>query len=369
MALLKYGNHVDANGYEIRNRKIEKVSELPSPKESDAGREVFLTSTNRLYVCTGSSWELKATDSDLLEGKNGAYYRELDNATGSITSARVSDFDTQVRNNQLDQLAPPTGPLSLNGQKITNLAPASSSTDAVTKAQLDAVSEIATSAASGVALKLPVRVAATENIPLSGTQTIDGIALVAGDRVLVAGQNAAASNGIYIASANGWTRATDSDEDHELTPGTLVAVYEGVDNGDTLWGISSDSPIVVGTSDQIWNKVLGAGESGFLSAGNGLVASGSTVSVRPGVGIIADSSSTRIDTNVVARKFVGAVPAGNVNATITHNLNSVDVQVTVREVSSGDIVLVQATATGTNTVSLSFGAAPTTNQYRVIVVG
>lgn len=369
MALIKFGNHVDANGYEIRNRKVEKVASLPSPVAGDEGREVFLTSTKRFYVCTGSAWELKATDADQLGGQAPSYYLNLANSTGTITSAKVSDFDAQVRNARLDQLALPTSALNLNGQKITGLAAGSAATDAVNKGQLDAVSAIASAAASGVALKLPVRAVSTTNITLSGTQTIDGVSLVAGNRVLVAGQTTAKDNGIYVVASGAWTRATDADQDGELGQGTLVAVYEGTANGDTLWGISSDAAITVGTTSQTWSRVLGGGLAGFTAAGNGLTASGSTVSVNPGLGILADGSSTRIDTSVVARKYVGAVPAGTSPVTVTHNLNSTDVAVTVREVSSGDIILVQATASGANTVALDFGSNPTTNQYRVTITG
>lgn len=370
MALIKFGNHLDASGYEIRNRKIEKVASLPAPVAGDEGREVFLTSTKRYYVSTGSAWELKATDSDLLGGQNSAWHRDLSNSTGNLTSGRISDFDTQVRNSRLDQLALPTAAVSLNSQKLTNVANGTAANDAVNKSQLDAVSAIANAAASGVAIKSPVRAVATGNIAtLSGTQTIDGVALVANDRVLLAGQTTASANGIYVVASGAWTRATDADGTNELAPGTLVAVREGTSNGDSLWGITSDAAITVGTTAQTWVKLLSAGGTSFSVAGSGLTSSGSTISVQAGLGIIADGSSTRVDTTVVARKYVGDVPAGTSPVTITHNLNTTDVMVTVKEVSSGDIVLVGTTISGVNTVSLDFGANPVANQYRVIIVG
>ena len=59
------------------------------------------------------------------------------NHTGTQTASTISDFDTQVRTNRLDQMAAPTGSVSLNSQKITNLATPTSNTDASTKAYVD----------------------------------------------------------------------------------------------------------------------------------------------------------------------------------------------------------------------------------------
>jgi hypothetical protein len=59
------------------------------------------------------------------------------NHTGSQTASTISDFDTQVRTSRLDQMAAPTGSLSVNSQKITNLATPTSNTDASTKAYVD----------------------------------------------------------------------------------------------------------------------------------------------------------------------------------------------------------------------------------------
>ena len=59
------------------------------------------------------------------------------------------------------------------------------------------------------AWKSACRVVATGNVTLSGLRTIDGVAVVAGDRVLVAGQDEAAENGVYVAAAGTWTRAAD----------------------------------------------------------------------------------------------------------------------------------------------------------------
>jgi len=75
---------------------------------------------------------------------------------------------------------------------------------------------------------LPARVATTgSNITLSGTQTIDGVAVVAGDRVLVKDQTTTANNGVYVVAAGAWARATDADSVAEVQRGTQIAVLEG----------------------------------------------------------------------------------------------------------------------------------------------
>ncbi len=96
--------------------------------------------------------------------------------------------------------------------------------------------------------KQSVRVATTANIALTGLQTIDGVALSAGDRVLVKNQGTASQNGIYVASTGAWARAGDADASLEVTPGMLVPVEQGATNGDSLWQLVTDAPITLGTT-------------------------------------------------------------------------------------------------------------------------
>jgi hypothetical protein len=78
--------------------------------------------------------------------------------------------------------------------------------------------------------KKSVRVATTANITLSATQTIDGIAVAVGDRVLVKNQTTASQNGIYVVAAAAWTRATDADISEEIAS-AIVCADEGTANG------------------------------------------------------------------------------------------------------------------------------------------
>lgn len=96
--------------------------------------------------------------------------------------------------------------------------------------------------------KQSVRAATVANITLSGVQTIDGVALTVGDRVLVKDQTAAAQSGIYLVAAQGWTRATDADNGTKLSSGARVAVEEGTSNAGSVWYLSTAGTINVGTT-------------------------------------------------------------------------------------------------------------------------
>lgn len=109
----------------------------------------------------------------------------------------------------------------------------------------------ATSATAPSAWLDPVRAATIEPIVLSGAQTIDGVSLVAGDRVLVKDQDAAPEqNGIYVvADPLGWSRAGD-----RLIPGVATMCREGNANEDRGWVLASDT-VDVGTTAQEWTRL------------------------------------------------------------------------------------------------------------------
>jgi hypothetical protein len=103
--------------------------------------------------------------------------------------------------------------------------------------------------------KQSVRVATTANIALAGLQTIDTVALVAGDRVLVKNQTVAKDNGIWIAAAPVWTRATDADTNAEVTSALLVSVEQGATLADSRWQLVTDGVIVLGTTPLTFQDV------------------------------------------------------------------------------------------------------------------
>lgn len=96
----------------------------------------------------------------------------------------------------------------------------------------------------GLAVKAPCRVATTANITLSGEQTINSVAVVAGDRVLVKDQTTASENGVYEVSTSAWTRTADFDGNRDVISGTLVLVEGGL-----FYELTTDNPITIGTSN------------------------------------------------------------------------------------------------------------------------
>lgn len=94
--------------------------------------------------------------------------------------------------------------------------------------------------------KQPARAATTANITLSGLQVIDGVSLIAGDRVLVKNQTLPAQNGIYVVSGSGWARSADANDSAEIPPGFEITISEGTGQADTRWRLVSDGPLVIG---------------------------------------------------------------------------------------------------------------------------
>lgn len=103
--------------------------------------------------------------------------------------------------------------------------------------------------------KRSVRVATTANITLSGVQTIDGVTVAAGDRVLVKNQTTAAQNGIYVVSSGAWTRAADADNSSEIGA-AVVAVDSGSAGGGEMWTTTFKTTDTIGTTSMNWYEVL-----------------------------------------------------------------------------------------------------------------
>lgn len=101
---------------------------------------------------------------------------------------------------------------------------------------------------TSVAIKPPCRVATTANITLYGEQTIDSVAVVEGDRVLVKDQTNAWENGIYVAATGTWTRAKDFDGNRDVVQGTIVLVRPAT-TGTLFYEVQTANPIVIGTSN------------------------------------------------------------------------------------------------------------------------
>ena len=110
-------------------------------------------------------------------------------------------------------------------------------------------------------MKTSVRMATTANITLSGVQTFDGVTGVACDRVLVKNQTAGAENGLYLQAAGAWTRTTDFDTSAKTTSGALLTVQEGTVTADTIWQLTTNEPITLGTTSLTFTEFVGGGGS------------------------------------------------------------------------------------------------------------
>jgi hypothetical protein len=106
-----------------------------------------------------------------------------------------------------------------------------------------------------ISYKKPVRAATTANITLSGTQTIDGVVLVVGDRVLVKNQSSASANGIYVVAASAWSMASDADSSSEIAA-SVVSVLSGTANGGEFWTTTFKSTDTLATTAMNWYEVV-----------------------------------------------------------------------------------------------------------------
>jgi hypothetical protein len=189
---------------------------------------------------------------------------------GTFTKITVNGkgLATAASQASLSDLSSPTGNFSFASNKLTNLADPTSDQDAATKFYVDSV-------AQGLDVKASVVAATTANITLSGAQTIDGVSVVAGNRVLVKNQTAQADNGIYVASNTSWSRSADANTWDEL-----VSAYTFVETGstyaDTGWVCTVNAGGTLGTTPVTWSQFSGAGT---YQAGTGLTLTGNTFSI------------------------------------------------------------------------------------------
>jgi hypothetical protein len=411
---MKILNNLDLVKNELRNARVQNLGTAPtSPVE---GQIYHNTTDHKLYYYDGSVWVVLDDNAvDAISGTapiqasetSGTVTISIDAATsstaGSMSSSDKSKLDgatSEATNGKL-VIRDSSGPGGTTG--TFKVAEPTDSAHPATKAYVDAYVQ-------GIDAKASVRAATTANITLSGTQTIDGVAVIAGDRVLVKNQTTASNNGIYVVGSGSWVRAADANSAEELSPGTFVFVEEGTVNGDAGYVMNADAPITLGTSDITWVQFSGAGQ---VVAGDGLTKSNNTLNVVgtadritanadsidiaatyagqnsiSTVGTIASGTWTATDVGVehggtgastasAARQNLGAastiaatVTGSGTTHTVTHNLNTRDIIVQVWETTGSyqqvfpDIELVSV-----NAVDIKFSTAPGSDSYRVIVMG
>ena len=286
----KFLTNIDLNSNELQNAKIHVLASDPgSPVEG----QLWYNSTTKLLKFRTNS--------------------------ATITLGR------------LDQISAPTASVDLNSQKLTSVADGTNPGDAVNKGQLDA-------AQAGLDVKQSVRVATTAAGTLASSfengDTVDGVTLATGDRILIKNQSTGSENGIYVVAASGApARAADADTSSEVNAGMFVFVEEGTSNADTGWVLTTNNPITLGTTALAFTKFS------------------------------ASAAST-------LAKFAASIGNGSsTSIAVTHSLGTTDVHVQVFAVSGGAQVEPDVTITDSNNVTLDFTVAPTSNQYRVVIIG
>ena len=254
-------------------------------------------------------------------GSNGAAtFRSMVAAdVPSLLHTKISDFDTGVRTNRLDQMTAPTGSVSFNSQNITNVADPVNAQDAATKGFVEATSQ-------GLDVKDSCKAATTGNITISTAlnngDTIDGVSLSTNDRVLVKDQSTASQNGIYIVGSSP-ARADDLAAGSDAA-GMFTFVEQGTVNADNGFVCTSNKgSAVTGTNNLTFAQFSGAGQ---ITTADGLQKSGNTISVdlKANGGLVIESAEIAL--NLAASSITGTLHVSKlqgVTATATE-LNLLD---------------------------------------------
>jgi len=178
--------------------------------------------------------------------------------------------------------------------------------------------------AAGISWKQPVLCGTTANITLSGLQTLDGVTVVAGNRVLVKNQTTTSQNGIYLASATAWSRAPDADTWDELVS-ALVFVESGSTLAGSAWYCTIQKGGTIGTTAITWSNFSVAAT---YSAGTGLT--------------LTDYIFSITNTGVTAAAY------GSASKTLTATVNAQG-QLTV--LAATDIAIANTQVSGLETMS------------------
>ena len=308
----------------IRIKKRAASGSAGAPSSLAPSELAFNENDLKLYYGFGDTGSNEAS-SIITVGGSGAFFNKTDTRTAnailagpttgsaaaptfrslvaadipSIAHTKISDFDAGVQTNRVDELAAATNP-------VTGVTPTADAHFA-TKGYVDGVSQ-------GLDIKDSVKVATTANITLSGTQTIDGVAVSADERVLVKNQSTASQNGLYLCKAGSWARTDDLAAGVDAA-GMFTFVEQGSTNADQGFVCSSDKgSAVVGTNNLSYTQFSGGGN---LTAGDGLDKSGNEFSVdlKSNGGIVIESTEMAVDLSASSITGTLAVGDGGTGAT------------------------------------------------------
>lgn len=283
---MKFVTNIDLNQNQLIKATFEVLSTDPNTNLFD-GRMIFNSTegTIKVYDATASAWRKMITGVSSAGDQSSALTINESNGTISITPNLASSASAGLMSaSDFSKLADATSEATASKLVIRDASSQAKfgtptdSAHAATKGYVDA-------ARSGLDVKQSVRAATTATVNLSTDvddgSIIDGVTLATGNRILIKDQGvggaAHADNGIYTVNASGApTRATDFDENSEVTPGAFTFVEEGTANGDAGFVVATNGSITVGSTALLFTQFSGTGQ---ITAGAGLTKDGSTLDV------------------------------------------------------------------------------------------
>jgi len=321
----KFLTSIDLNQNELINTRFQVVTSFPAVENTFEGHLVYNSTTDVIAVYANGGW--RSLPHSIVSGGGAGIAEALNVVTSNGTATltlNVADTDSAgllsaaFFNDLTGATSAATGDklVKRNATGRISVATPTDDSHAATKAYVD-------SARSGLDVKESVRVATTAAINLStdleAGDVIDGVTLVAGNRVLVKDQGTASENGIYVAVASGAgaaSRSTDADTSAEVTTGMFTFVSEGTVNADSGFVLSTNDTITLGTTGLTFVQFSGAGS---FTAGDGLTKSGTTINAVGTAGRISVSSDAiDIDSTYVGQSTIttlGTIATGTWNGT------------------------------------------------------
>jgi hypothetical protein len=429
----KFLTNINLNQNQLVNASFEVVATDPNSGNFE-GRLIYQSTTDTIKVYANGAW--RSLPHTIVSGGGAGIAEALTvtESNGTVTlTLNVADTDSagllpasfwqMLEDATSDATASKLVKRDANGN--AKVATPTDAAHIATKGYVDA-------ARQGLDVKQSVRVATTAPINLSADleagDLIDGVTLVAGDRVLVKDQSTATENGIYVAVASGVaSRSSDANgtaDTGELKPGTFTFVEEGNTHSDKGFVVSTNGTITIGATNIAWTQFSGAGS---FTAGDGISQNGNTINVN----VVADrtaitgdavdisanyvgqssittlgtittgvwngtdvavadggtnaSDATTARTNLGIKTTAGAVTtttatlariaaqgntahsAGTSTTTVTHNFNTTDVIVQVYEVATGETVIGDVTRPNPDTVQVVLLGSHSANAFRIVV--
>ena len=344
---------------------------------SNSGALTIAATSVTNAMLAGSIANAKLTNSAVTVGSTSISLGATQTAIAGVTELAVDNINvngntiaTTNTNGNLVLDPNGTGTIDVSSARITSLATPTGSTDAATKAYVDAQLQ-------GLDVKNSVRVATTANGTLSSAfannSTVDGITLATNDRILIKDQSTGSENGIYTVNASGApTRATDFDADSEVTGGAFFFAEEGSVNADNGFVLTNDGAITVGTTALTFTQFSGAGQ---VIAGSALTKSGNTLNV--GV----DDSSIEVSSDALRVKASGitnTMLAGSIDLTakVTGSLPVANGGTGLTAIAKGSILVANTANTitaldggGSNDGILTYTASSDTLAFATAVDG